>query len=92
MTGANHARWTGYFKTAEPRIGDELGTWTKLQLEKMDADFVAAMRGAIARGKERPPIVHQIVHLIGASARRVSSPSAPRRSSSRRPSGPCSSF
>ena len=78
MTGANHARWTGYFKTAEPRIGDELGT------------FVAAMRRAIARGKERPPIVHQIVHLIGASAPRELAVSA--AAQQQEAERPCSSF
>jgi hypothetical protein len=54
MTGANHARWTGYFKTAEPQTGDELGTWTRLQLIEMDEKFTVAMQRAIRRGKERP--------------------------------------
>jgi len=42
--------------TTEPQPGDEVPTWTREQLVRMNDRFVAAMERAIAAGKERMPM------------------------------------
>jgi hypothetical protein len=47
--------WVRFSKNATPEAGDEAQTWSREQLERMNAKFARRLARAIRRGQERKP-------------------------------------